>query len=240
MINAKQLTYPGGHILYDAGLLEPFDPRLFEPVYLKEQGYLSGQAHGGRGSALFFKPGDTEWVLRHYHRGGAVAKWLGDRYLWAGLDQSRAWREWYLLAQLCQMGLPVPQPVAARVQRSGLWVRADIITVKIPSAVPLAELLSQSSLPEHLWQQLGAMLRCFHDHGVWHADLNAHNIMLAEEQIYLIDFDRGQLRHQGGSWKSRNLQRLLRSLEKLAGNRAQFCFTPDDWQALLLGYRQAD
>nr|AIA86950.1 CAZy families GT30 protein [uncultured Idiomarina sp.] len=59
-----------------------------------------------------------------------------------------------------------------------------------------------------------------HEAGVWHADLNAHNILLdTAGQPWLIDFDRARdygepLAHQ---LRVANMQRLRRSLEKVAG-----------------------
>ncbi|HEY0633890.1 MAG TPA: lipopolysaccharide kinase InaA family protein, partial [Gammaproteobacteria bacterium] len=69
-------------------------------------------------------------------RGGLIAKLVADRYLWSGIEATRAWREWRLLAELCSEGFPVPQPIAARVIREGLFYRADIVTRRL-DAIPL-------------------------------------------------------------------------------------------------------
>jgi hypothetical protein len=46
-----------------------------------------------------------QWVLRHYRRGGAVARrLLADRYVWAGEERVRAFAEWRLLARLHASG----------------------------------------------------------------------------------------------------------------------------------------
>ena len=235
MIDAKQVTSQRQHILYDAARVAKFDDQFFEPGYLQANGFLTGKATG-RGQAFFFNYADQEWVLRHYQRGGAVAKLLGDRYLWTGLQRSRAWREWNLLAELFELGLPVPAPVAARVQSSGIMARADLITVKIPDSVSLALRLVEDALDQTAWQHIGSTVRRFHDADVWHADLNAHNILLADQKVYLIDFDRGYRRQPSNGWKSRNIQRLLRSLRKLASVQSHFHFTMTSWQALLAGY----
>ncbi len=57
----------------------------------------------------------------------------------------------------------------------------------------------------------------FHRAGVWHADLNAHNVMIAPDGLYLIDFDRGESARAcyGSMAAMANLQRLRRSLLKL-------------------------
>ena len=188
-------------------------------------------AAGGRGAAWIVPASDGgEWVLRHYRRGGLPAKILADTYLWTGLDNTRPWREWRLLAELHALGLPVPRPVAARVVRSGIAYRGDLITRRVPAARSLAELLvpAAASIP---WRAVGACIRRFHEAGVWHADLNAHNILVDDTGgVWLIDFDRGERRGGDGAWKQENLVRLSRSLHKLGHGDAQ------GWQALQQGY----
>jgi 3-deoxy-D-manno-octulosonic acid kinase len=58
-------------------------------------------------------------------------------------------------------------------------------------------------------------LRRFHEHGVQHADLNAHNVLLGRDGgVHLLDFDRGRLRERG-AWEDTVLARLHRSLVKV-------------------------
>jgi 3-deoxy-D-manno-octulosonic acid kinase len=156
-----------------------------------------------------------------------------DRYLWIGLDLSRPWWEWRLLDSLYKEGLPVPQPVAARVERNGLFYRGDLITRCIPGGRSLAERLAAGEAGQMPWSAVGRTLRRFHDAGVCHADLNAHNILLDDAgKSFLIDFDRGTRRGQG-AWRGANLSRLRRSLDKLSGPEG---FNLPAWSALLEGY----
>ena len=222
------------HILYDAELPIHAEPALFEPAAWRQRGQWLGSAQG-RGETVFIGDGTHEYVLRHYRRGGLPGRLVRDHYLWAGLTRTRAWREWYLTAELYRLGLPVPRPVAAQVVREGLFYRADLMTVRIPAAISLAQTLAKTPLSMAQWQAIGACLRRFHDAGVDHADLNAHNILLAGDAIYLIDFDRGRLRVPG-RWRHANLARLLRSLRKLYNESLNIAFTEADWQAVLAGY----
>jgi hypothetical protein len=44
----------------------------------------------GRLPAFAIPMEDERWVVRHFHRGGFMARWLGDRYLRVGTP--RSWR----------------------------------------------------------------------------------------------------------------------------------------------------
>ena len=235
-MKAVEIHSNDNHILYDAALLENPGADCFEPAHWRARGALQGAAEG-RGAAVFIHAGKQDYVLRHYRRGGMAARLSADCYLWTGLARSRAWREWHLLAELAGRGLPVPRPVAARVQRAGLCYRADILLLRIPAARPLAEMLMEEALPEAGWQALGALLQRFHAAGVFHADLNARNILRdAGGGFHLIDFDRGRLRPPQANWQQANLARLRRSLDKFARRGQGFHFSGKDWQALLRGY----
>lgn len=225
------------YILYDANILNIVDSIIFDPEALRSAALLTGGALG-RGNTLFFKFNSLNLVLRHYRRGGLIASALGDRYLFTGVRNTRAWREFKLLAYLHQLGLPVPQPVAARVSLQLPFTRGDIVTRRIQSSQTLASMLSNQPLTTDAWYNVGQTLRRFHDANVFHADLNAHNILLDEDdRIYLLDFDRGRLMHNNSSdWKGKNLKRLLRSLKKLAGGRPVFHFADNDWDKLQQGY----
>src|ERR1700688_4308999 len=110
----------------------------------------------GRGSAWFVASGERQWALRHYRRGGWIARISQDRYVWAGEDRMRAFAEWRLLERLSQCGLPVPKPVAARYERSGWLYRCDLITQRIVDANPLSETLKVGAIAESTWRAVGA------------------------------------------------------------------------------------
>lgn len=223
-------------ILYDAALLGEAEPWLFDADELKRRGLLTGMARG-RGTTWFFAHDDLALVLRHYRRGGYAAALLGDRYFWTGLKRTRAWREWRLLAHLATLELPAPQPVAARVIHNGMWFTADLITRRILFTHSLAEVLTQKGLDASRWRGIGICIRRFHDAGVYHADLNAHNILLGKENsVFLADFDKGDLRKPQDRWQRENLARLQRSLRKLQKQHAEFFYNDADWGLLLEGY----
>ncbi|MDH5180674.1 MAG: 3-deoxy-D-manno-octulosonic acid kinase [Gammaproteobacteria bacterium] len=226
-------------LLHDAKWVVTVPDKWFNISHWQKENAVLGRAMG-RGSTWFVRHNNRELALRHYKRGGMVARLLEDRYLWLGLKMTRAWREWHLLAEMFEAGLPVPQPLAARVSRHGLLYSADLITARIPDTQSLTAILAEHPLQEALWGQIGATIARFHQAGYCHADLNANNILLdSKQQIFLIDFDRGSKRKHG-AWRFKNLERLLRSLHKQqeqAGGK--FHFTENDWLALNTGYETA-
>jgi 3-deoxy-D-manno-octulosonic acid kinase len=236
-VKIQTRTLGAQHILYDADVLREAEPWLFDRDELQRRGVLTGLARG-RGTTWFYAHDELALVLRHYRRGGAVARLLLDRYLWTSLKRTRAWREWALLAHMYARELPVPQPVAARVVRRGLIYRADLITRRLLFTEPLAEKLMVNGLDASRWRGIGICIRRFHNAGIYHADLNAHNILLGKENaVYLADFDKGELRKHDRKWKEENLERLKRSLLKLKKANPGFGFSDADWTLLVDAYR---
>jgi 3-deoxy-D-manno-octulosonic acid kinase len=190
----------------------------------------------GRGSAWFLDSAAQHWVLRHYRRGGFIARLSADWYLWAGESRVRAFAEYRLLARLIERGLPVPRPIGARYRRAGLVYWCDLITERVEGAVALSAELTARALSDEAWCSIGAAIARLHQAGVDHADLNAHNILIGRRgAISVVDFDRGRIR-VAGAWRLRNLGRLRRSLEKVARDLPPGRFRPDAWASLLAGY----
>lgn len=222
-------------VLYDAQRLTQVSGDWFEPSYWRGEDRVVGEA-AGRGSVIFVRHDDETWVLRHYHRGGFVGRFVSDRYLWRGLEQTRAFREWRLLSELCALELPVPAPIAARVRRRGIGYTADIITGYIANTRSFEAMLDEGDACLESWNLIGKTLRRFHDLGVDHSDLNVRNILLDDaRRVYLIDFDKGEMRGMG-TWRDGNLSRLKRSLQKTALETGT-SFDDDGWHALECGYQ---
>jgi 3-deoxy-D-manno-octulosonic acid kinase len=230
---------PRGAVLFAssrlASLLESAAESIFDPEHWRARGALSATSQG-RGSAWFVRSGGEKWVLRHYSRGGLVGRIVRDSYLWTGESRVRAFRELRLTQALQEMGLPVPAPVAAAYRRAGVSYRCDLITRRIEGAAALSARLAAAPLSADRWREIGAAIARFHDAGVDHADLNAHNILLGGAGgVSLIDFDRGCLR-TAGAWRHDNMARLRRSLLKIQESLPADRFDPQCWQFILNGY----
>ncbi|HLF11540.1 MAG TPA: lipopolysaccharide kinase InaA family protein, partial [Gammaproteobacteria bacterium] len=106
MSEPRLLKTANGALLYDAARRETARDQWFERDYWQRTGAITHET-AGRGSVLVVKHGAETWVLRHYHRGGLVARLIDDHYVWLGVERTRAFREWRLLTGLRSAGLPV-------------------------------------------------------------------------------------------------------------------------------------
>ncbi|HEY7670882.1 MAG TPA: 3-deoxy-D-manno-octulosonic acid kinase [Gammaproteobacteria bacterium] len=215
MITEQVAKFGRTIVIYDASRFSECDPKWFDDAYYRAQGAVIHSTTGRGGVLLLERPEET-WVLRHYHRGGFVAKLVYDHYLWTGRDRNRAFREWRLLAHLHALGLPAPRPIAARAVRVGPLYQADIVTRLIPDTQPLSSVIRAATVADEQWLRIGAMLRAFHRAGVDHPDLTAHNVLLGGgPSVFLVDFDNARLRPPG-PWSRMGLARFERSLRKVA------------------------
>lgn len=188
------------------------DPSTFRPAVHSEAQLIES---GGRGGAWFLHTSDQDWVLRHYLRGGQMARFSRDLYFFKSESEVRSFHEFGLTRTLQQKGLPVAKPVAARYERvKKFFYRAQIIVERIPGARTLASCALELSSEEK--REVGRTVRKFHEAGLDHADLNCNNILISPAGVYLIDFDKCALRGNGllKAWAYRNINRLRRSVEK--------------------------
>ena len=79
----SEAAIDGGRMLYDTLRTSNFSPAFFEPEYWRGHDAIEGSALG-RGTTWFIRSGDSRFVLRHYRRGGLMARVSKDAYLWRG------------------------------------------------------------------------------------------------------------------------------------------------------------
>jgi 3-deoxy-D-manno-octulosonic acid kinase len=207
------LAFPDGAMLYDAHSIKDTGRFLFDPA--SERLAAVPVAQGGRQAAWFVQGEFGQGVLRRYRRGGLMAKVSVDRYIWTGAGRTRSFAEFELLRFMYDSGLPVPRPLAAAYWRQGPTYRAAILVQRIADVQPLAGMLDTGS-PAAVAMAILTM----HEAGVWHADLNAYNILLdGQDKVWLIDFDKSHRQVLSAERRHANLLRLRRSLVKVAGSR---------------------
>jgi 3-deoxy-D-manno-octulosonic acid kinase len=225
-------------MILDANLPQVPSHDWFDRDWWQSQARMHAEG-SGRGGIAFVATPVGPCVLRHYWRGGLVAPVLGDRYLWQGRMRSRGFAEFHLLAELAHRGLPVPEPIAARYQRRGPYYTADLITRTIEGTKTLADIIAGGGFEPARAERVGVLVARFHAAGVDHSDLNAHNILVRDDELWLIDFDRGEIRATGTAWKLANLARLKRSLLKVgACDHDEAALDRAVWGPLMRGYQR--
>lgn len=188
----------------------------FSPSWFAEEAGDADGITGGRGSVRVFDTSIGPLIRRDYLRGGLPRFLSRDRYIWTGANRTRSFAEFRLLIELRRRGLPVPAPVVARYRRHGFVYHAALLMHFIPDARPLADVLSETDEPERYLALAADAVARLHSEAVWHADLNAMNILIDDAScVWLIDFDRARMNVTDVTLLERNLDRLLRSLRKL-------------------------
>lgn len=222
---------------YNREMLSDFSPDVFNPAYWECNG-AEKCTESGRGSIGRFSVNGQACVLRHYRRGGLIKHFSNDAFLNIRCFSCRAEKESSLLLSLGALGLPVPEPLAFRVRYSGLLCKMDIVLKEIPQSENLVDILKREGIDAATWKKIGKVLRQFHDANVYHADLNAHNILLDKKnKVWLVDFDKsGVIKHSGWCWKARNIARLKRSLQKEQQRAQHFHIKEKDWGLLFSAY----
>lgn len=227
---------------YSSNDVPSFVPEMLDCEYWKAQKAIVGSAQG-RGTTWFIATENNDgqshqWVLRHYYRGGLIGKVIHDQYIFTGIKNTRAAREFALLQSMYALALPCPKPIAFKIVRHGLFYRADLLSSRIENANDLVAIMSKSAISSQLWLEIGNVIKRFHQHGIYHHDLNAHNILVDDNnKVWLIDFDQGEQRKQHQHWPQANMARLLRSFKKEANKNPDLQWQEDNWQALLRGYQ---
>ncbi len=190
----------------------------------------------GRGSVSFFTHAEKSMVHKHYLRGGLVSKIISDRYLWLNLELTRSFVEFRALEEMSQLGLPVPRPIAARVERRGVSYTADLITEKLDNTRTLGDCLYDQSVSEQIFSMIGKTIKNFHATGCYHPDLNVENILIDESQkVFLLDFDRWKRKEESKRLGVTNIERLESSIRKRLGLKG-LPFPQKEWQGLLATY----
>lgn len=171
--------------------------------------------------------GGEWWVVRHYMRGGAVARLLGDRYLRVG--RPRPFREFSVTRALATLGVPAPRAVGAAVYPDGPFYTGDLITEYLPDATELAAVLFPETAaaarervrlsPAASMEAAGRLVRLLHERGVVHPDLNLKNILIRPEEggveALVLDLDRARVTaHVSRRARRRMTSRFWRSARK--------------------------
>ncbi|MEM7389675.1 MAG: lipopolysaccharide kinase InaA family protein, partial [Pseudomonadota bacterium] len=68
--------------------------------------------------------------------------------------------------------------------------------------------------------------------------LNINNILFDDTgKVFIIDFDRGEIKQPHASWQTENIKRLARSFAKEQGRNEVMHWQQSDWQSLVCDYQ---
>ena len=156
---------------------------------------------------------------------------------------SKAQKSWIAGHQCLVRGIATAFPLLFCERRYGIFLLDSwLVTEDISPSQTVYQYLYALSVDSHqgdrskktelLWR-LGRFIRALHDRGLTHRDLKLNNLLIDEsDRLYLIDLDGLRGRSKVSSYRQRkDLQRLIRSLQKIAG------VTVEDIYRLLDGYR---
>ena len=182
-------------------------------------GTLGGEdVASGRGGArrLTLRGGKVVYI-RKYLRGGLMRFLVRDLYL---LRPPRPIRELFATETARAAGCRVPIVHAVGVEESGPFYRGWIVTSAIDGARSYIDVLSAGDEAARgvLLQAAGSAIRDLHDAGVYHPDLNGHNLLIdSDGEVAVIDFDRAVTGAPGNfRLGQHNRDRFWRSLVKLS------------------------
>jgi len=174
-----------------------------------------GPALGGRQAvSRIYLDGIGPVVVKHYRRGGLVARVIRQTYVNFGKPRSR--HEFEQLERVRQLGVDAPEPVAYAFCGT-LVYRAWLISREILGAQSLAQ-LSRTSI-ERTHRAMDALTRhvaVLVAHGIRHRDFHPGNVLVdSADRVFLIDFDKAD-RYRGSraTLAGKYVRRWNRAVEK--------------------------
>ena len=87
-VQPEDFVLPDGAMRVDASTISDPGPFLFDAGSSMLNAVAVGQ--GGRQAAWFVQGEFGQGVLRHYRRGGLIARLSADRYIWKGAAATRS------------------------------------------------------------------------------------------------------------------------------------------------------
>jgi serine/threonine protein kinase len=160
-------------------------------------------------------------ILRQYLHGGLLRAITGNLYFFGAIS----FRELVLTEEIRSCGIPTISPIGAIHHRIFLpFYQAYFLSLEIPNAIDLIRYFQEIgakptrenlSSKRKTLRSAGLLIRQFHQAGFFHGDLQLKNILIAGDQVLLIDFDRSCRKSiLSIDGRMRNLLRLNRSVEK--------------------------
>jgi 3-deoxy-D-manno-octulosonic acid kinase len=177
---------------------------------------------GNRRSAFRLTLADgIELYARRGHRGGLIASILSDVYV--GIAP-RPLTELAVAIEAMRRGIPVAEPMGAMVEWIGPALYRGFFLTRAVRGMTLWEFVKTDDDPtvrSHVLEQARTAIDTMHDKGLFHADLNLHNLLVTRVRdsfnVIIIELDKSRLFDSPLSLAMRraNGARLTRSARKL-------------------------
>ena len=182
----------------------------------------SARGAGNRLSGISVTLDDaSELFVRINRRGGLVHFLLKDLYLGTG---GRPLRELAVAAEARRRGIAVAEPIGAMIEWVAPAIYRSMFLTRALAGMTLWEFLrtdDDAFVRSHVIEQARQALDTMHRLGLFHADLNLHNLFVTKSResfaVAILDLDQAQL-YQGPvppRMSERNLARLRQSVRKL-------------------------
>ncbi|MFZ0679375.1 lipopolysaccharide kinase InaA family protein [Candidatus Binatus sp.] len=165
--------------------------------------------------------GGVELFARRGRRGGMIASILNDVYF--GMTP-RPFTELALTIEAMRRGIPAAEPMGAMVEWIGPALYRGLFLTRAVRGMTLWEFVKTDDDPtvrRHVLEQARAAIDIMHTKGLFHADLNLHNLLVTQARdsfrVIIIDLDKSRLFDAPLSLAMRNANaaRLVRSARKL-------------------------
>jgi tRNA A-37 threonylcarbamoyl transferase component Bud32 len=225
------ITVPQGFVLIEQGPLtlvvhQDYREQLLQcglgdPERLCAQ--QTGAMHAGRGAmpVIELDISSERIVVRKYRRGGLLRFLNADVFL----GPQRPFDELAVTLQAAKAGIPVADILGALSLRvCGPLYRHYLVSRELTDCCDLPAWFQECDVQDAdvavVARCVAERVRCMHDNGLYHGDLNLKNILVSRTdvgQVFIIDWDKSTHRPGtlGPDERQRNVVRFCRSAEKL-------------------------
>lgn len=183
-------------------------------------GAAPGVGNRGSGHRLQLE-GGPELFVRQARRGGIALFFLHDTFF--GI-RARPFNEVIVATKAFRRGVPVAEPMGAMVWWLAPGMYRGFFLSRAIAGMTLWDFVRTDDDPivlKHVLMAARVAIVTMHDKGVFHADLNLHNLMVTQAgesfKVMVLDLDKARI-YDGSlhaSLRSANARRLLRSARKL-------------------------
>ncbi len=177
---------------------------------------------GNRQSGFRFSPApDADLYIRRSRRGGMMRFVLDDLFFGAS---PRPLAELDVALRARKRGVPLAEPIGAAIEWAAPLLYRGFFLTRYAPGMTLWEFIRTDDDPTvraHVLGEANAAIRKMHECGLFHADLNLHNLFVTTAResfaVIVLDLDKARLYDTALSpaMRARNFARLGRSARKL-------------------------